>query len=41
MGVAIEIMFSFVAVGTAISLPVSIMDNTKVARKSRIRIYKE
>lgn len=29
VAVAIEIMFSFVAVGTAISLPVSIMDNTK------------
>lgn len=33
VAVAIEIMFSFVA---AISLPVSIMDNTKVANKHQV-----
>lgn len=36
VAVAIEIMFSFVAVGTAISLPFSIMDNTKVANKHQV-----
>lgn len=36
VAVAIEIMFSFVAVCTAISLPASIMDNTKVANKHQV-----
>lgn len=36
VAIAVEIVFSLMVIGTSISLPISFMENTKVANKHRV-----